>query len=218
MRCAADPDVRARTVTAGSRLPSRVRRPEGEDSSGRRARTVVDDGSKKALAEIYAAGDVDHARAAAKALAAEYGVRWPRRRRRSPTTSTCYSLVRVSTTSSPPSTGSPADHEPARADLRPRPLRQRGTKARLPGRRPGDGVQAVRIRASPLEGRERTSPRRARPRRRPLAERQTRRTSRRIKLRPPSHLTRRSKALKYSSRRPAPSEMPACSVPPETPL
>ena len=90
---AADPDVRARTVTGGSRLPSRVRRPEGEDSSGRRARTVVDDGSKKALAEIYAAGDVDHARAAAKALAAEYGVRWPRRRRRSPTTSTCYSLV-----------------------------------------------------------------------------------------------------------------------------
>lgn len=55
----------------------------------------MDDGSKKALAEIYAAGDVDHARAAAKALAAEYGVRWPRRRRRSPTTSTCYSLVRV---------------------------------------------------------------------------------------------------------------------------
>ena len=31
-------------------------------------------GAKKALAEIYAAGDVDHARAAAKALAAEYGL------------------------------------------------------------------------------------------------------------------------------------------------
>ena len=34
--------------------------------------------AKKALAEIYAAEDVDHARAAAKAFAAEYGVKWPK--------------------------------------------------------------------------------------------------------------------------------------------
>ena len=34
--------------------------------------------AKKALAEIYAAEDVDHARAAAQAFAAEYGVKWPK--------------------------------------------------------------------------------------------------------------------------------------------
>ena len=35
-------------------------------------------GAKKALAEIYNAEDVDHARTAAKAFAAEYGTKWPK--------------------------------------------------------------------------------------------------------------------------------------------
>ena len=35
-------------------------------------------GAKKALAEIYAAQDKTHAAAAAKAFAAEYGVKWPK--------------------------------------------------------------------------------------------------------------------------------------------
>src|SRR3954464_842712 len=35
-------------------------------------------GAKKALAEIYSAEDKEHARAAAKAFAAEYGAKWPK--------------------------------------------------------------------------------------------------------------------------------------------
>ncbi len=35
-------------------------------------------GAKKALAEIYNAEDVDHARTAAKVFAAEYGIKWPK--------------------------------------------------------------------------------------------------------------------------------------------
>ena len=49
----------------------------------------VQPAAKKALAEIYNAEDKTHARAAGKAFAAEFGVKWPRWQRRSPTTSTC---------------------------------------------------------------------------------------------------------------------------------
>ena len=44
----------------------------------RRAAQVRAPGAKKALAEIYNAEDRDHASAAAKAFAADYGAKWPK--------------------------------------------------------------------------------------------------------------------------------------------
>ena len=56
-------------------------------------------------------------------------------------------------------------------------LRTKVTKgAGLPGRRPGHGLQAHRVRPGPLAGGERTPPRRPRPRRRTLPKRPTART------------------------------------------
>ena len=72
---------------------SRPRRKRTEDDKGpkRRSRAIltIDNvlaalpksahpGAKKALAEIYNAEDVDHARTAAKVFAAEYGIKWPK--------------------------------------------------------------------------------------------------------------------------------------------
>ena len=49
---------------------------------------------------------------------------------------------------------------------------------RIQGRRPGDGLQAHRVRSAPLANGQRTPPGRARPRRDGLRQRQARRTTR----------------------------------------
>jgi hypothetical protein len=73
-------------------------------------------------------------------------------------------------------------HQPDRVDLRHRPAAAAGHQGtRLAGRRGRDGVQAHRVRTSPLARRQRASPRGSGPCRRPLREGQARRTTRRIR-------------------------------------
>ena len=112
---------------------------------------------------------------------------FPRPSRRSPTTWTC--CWRSTTTR--PSTGSICGRR-IRSNRRSRPsgTAPRSPRARLPGGRPGDGVQAHRGRPGPLAGGERAPPGRPRPRRRDLPQRQARRTTRRhtVNPKPPKDL------------------------------
>ena len=133
-------------------------------------------GAKKALAQIWNAEDKRHALDAAviqgrlrcevpqggredhrRPAGAAGGLRLPRR-------------------ALDPST----DHEPHREDVRHRPApHEDHSRARIPGRRAGHGVQAHPGRAGPVASGQRTSPGRAGPRRRPVCQRQARRTTRR---------------------------------------
>jgi hypothetical protein len=100
----------------------------------------------------------------------------PRPPRRSPTTSTCCSLLRLPSRALDP----PADHEPDRVDLRHGPAQNQGHEgSRLPRRRRGHGVQADRGSPDPVADGQRTPPGRTRPRRSPLRQRQTRRVTQR---------------------------------------
>ncbi|MDH6228887.1 putative transposase [Streptomyces sp. MJP52] len=77
---------------------------------------------------------------------------FPRPSRRSPMTRTnCWRSMTFR-----PSTGSPADHQPHWVDLLHRPAADQGhPRSRLPHRRPGDGLQAPRVRPAAVAGRER---------------------------------------------------------------
>lgn len=73
----------------------------------------------------------------------------------------------------------PAHDKPHRRHFQHREAADQGhPRGRQPGRGPGDGVQARRVRPGPLARDHRTSPRCPRPQRRPLQERSPRRTLR----------------------------------------
>jgi hypothetical protein len=116
----------------------------------------------------------------------------PKRSRSSPTTSTCC----WSATTTRRALGPPACHEPDRVDLRHRPPSAAGHQgARIAGGRRGDGVQAHRVRPATVACRQRTPPRRSRPGRSPVREGPPGRTSRRIRRRSASRMTRQSAGL-----------------------
>ena len=134
-------------------------------------------GAKKALAEIWGAEDKPHALRRGEGLRGRLrrevpqGRREDHRRRggaagvlrlpRASTGCTCARRTRSSRPSPRSGTG------------------PRSPRARLAGRRAGDGVQAHRVSARPLARRQRTPPRRPGPRRSDLHQRQTHRTTRR---------------------------------------
>lgn len=95
--------------------------------------------AKAALAEIWNAENRDHAEKAAKAFAADYGTKWPKASRRSPTTSTSSSR----STTTPLSTGSTCA-PPTRSRARSRPS---GSGSGSP-RAPAPGPPASRWRSS----------------------------------------------------------------------
>src|SRR4051794_31226481 len=138
--------------------------------------TSAQPAAKAALAEIYAAQDKTHAKAAAKVFATEYGVKWPkggvedhRRPRRAP------QLLRLPGRALGPS----ADHEPDRVDLRHRPAQNPGHQGtRQPRSRRRDGVQAHRSSPAAVADGQRTPPGRPGPRRRHLRQRPAGRTTR----------------------------------------
>ena len=133
--------------------------------------------AKKALAEIYNAEDKTHAAAAAKAFAAEFGVKWPKAAAK--ITDDLDVLLAFY--------DYPAEHwihlrttQPDRVDLRHRTAQNPGHQGpRQPGRRRRDGVQADRVSPGPVADGQRTPPGRPGPRRRPLRQRQARRTTQR---------------------------------------
>ena len=110
-------------------------------------------GAKAALAEICNAEDRDHARAGGQGVrgrlrrqVAQGGREDHRRPRRAA------GVLRLPRRALDP----PAHHQPDRVDLRHRPAPPAGHQGtRLPGRRRRDGVQAHRVRPSPLARRQR---------------------------------------------------------------
>ncbi len=154
-------------------------------------------GAKAAVAEIYNAADRKHAEVAAKAFAIDYGAKWPKavgEDHRGPRHAA--GVLRLPGRALDP----PAHNQPDRVDLRHRPAPPaRHQRPRLARGRRRDGVQAHRIRAGPLARSERTAPRGSRRRRRDLHQRQTRRTTRRIRRRSASRVTRPSTGLDYCS-------------------
>jgi hypothetical protein len=136
-------------------------------------------GAKAALAEIYNAEDRDHALKAIKAFEDLYGAKWTK----AVAKITDHVDVLLAFYDYP------AQHwihlrttNPIWVHLRHRPAPATGHKGtRLARGRHRHGVQAHRVRPSPLAGRQRTPPRHPCPRRRDLRERQTRRTTRRIR-------------------------------------
>ena len=137
-------------------------------------------GAKKALAEIYNAEDKDHAiKAAITAFADDYGAKWPK----------AVAKIADDLDVLLAFYDFPAEHwihlrstNPIESTFATVRLRQRVTKG--PGSRPRrrrHGLQAHRVRASPLAHRQRPPPGSPRPSRRPLPERQTHRTTRRIR-------------------------------------
>lgn len=119
---------------------------------------------------------------------------WPEwRRRRSPSTtapssprpspksSTTWTCCWSSTTS-PPSIGHLRTTNPIESTFATVRHRTKGhQRPWIPRRRPGDGIQAHRSRASPVAGSQRTAARRPRPCRRDIPPRQARRTTRRLR-------------------------------------
>ena len=110
-------------------------------------------GAKAALAEIYNAEDRDHALQAIKAFEADYGAKWPK----AVAKITEHTDVLLAFYDYPArALGTPAHDKPDRVHLRHRPAaaaNHQGT--RLTGRRSRDGVQAHRVRTSPLARRQR---------------------------------------------------------------
>ena len=96
--------------------------------------------AKAALAEIYNAEDKTHARAAAKAFAAEFGAKWPKAVAKiTDDLDVLAGLLRLPGRALDP----PADHEPDRVDLRHRPARTRVTKG--PGSRAAGVAMAFKL-------------------------------------------------------------------------
>jgi transposase-like protein len=136
-------------------------------------------GAKKALAEIWNAEDKDHARVAVKAFAAAYGAKFPKAAAKI-TDDEDELLVFYDY---------PAEHwihlrttNPIwvnRVHLRHRQAPHEGHQGpRVPGRRPGHGVQAHRVRATPLAHGQRPAPGRSGPGRGHVRGRQAHRTTR----------------------------------------
>lgn len=133
-------------------------------------------GAKKALQEIYKAEDRTHAEKAVKAFEKAYGAKWPKAVKK--ITDEADELLAFYDL--------PAEHwihlrttNPIESTFSTVKLRTKVTRGRgQPGRRPGDGVQACRVRPGALACGHRTPPRRPRPGRRPLRERSPRRTPR----------------------------------------
>jgi putative transposase len=148
-------------------------------------------GAKAALAEIWNAEDREHAEAAARSFVAEYGTKWPKAVAK--LTDDLDVLVEFY--------NYPAEHwvhlrttNPLWVDLRHRPPSAAGHQgARIAGGRRGDGVQAHRVRPATVACRQRTPPRRSRPGRSPVREGPPGRTSRRIRRRSASRMTRQSR-------------------------
>ena len=136
-------------------------------------------GAKAALAEIYNAEDRDHALQAVKAFEADYGAKWPK----AVAKITEHVDVLLAFYDYPGrALGPPAHDKSDRVHLRHRPAAAAGHQGtRLTGRRSRDGIQAHRVRTSPLARRQRPPPRRSGPCRRQVREGQTRRTTRRIR-------------------------------------
>jgi putative transposase len=154
-------------------------------------------GAKAALAEIWNAEDREHAEAAARSFVAEYGTKWPKGGREDHRRPRRAAGVLQLPRRAP---GPPAYHEPARVDLRHRSPSAAGHQgARIAGGRRGDGVQAHRVRPATVACRQRTPPRRSRPGRSPVREGPPGRTSRRIRRRSASRMTRQSAGLDYCS-------------------
>lgn len=130
--------------------------------------------AKKAIQDIYNAEDKEHAAAAVKAFAKQYGAKFPKAVKKIVDDEDellafydfpAEHLIHLRTTNPIESTF---------ATVR---LRTKVTKgASTPSRCPGDGLQARRVRPGPLASRERTPPRRPRPRRGPLRTRPACRT------------------------------------------
>ena len=133
--------------------------------------------AKTALAEIYNAEDKTHARAAAKAFAAEFGAKWPKAAAK--ITDDLDVLLAFY--------DYPAEHwihlrttNPIESTFATVRLRQRVTKG--PGSRAAGVAMAfklIEVSPDPVADGQRTPPRRPGPRRRHLRQRQTRRTTRR---------------------------------------
>jgi len=148
-------------------------------------------GAKAALAEIWNAEDREHAEAAARSFVAEYGTKWPKAVAK--LTDDLDVLLEFY--------NYPAEHwvhlrttNPLWVDLRHRPPSAAGHQgARIAGGRRGDGVQAPRVRLATVACRQRTPPRRSRPGRSPVREGPPGRTSRRIRRRSASRMTRQSR-------------------------
>jgi transposase-like protein len=134
-------------------------------------------GAKAALAEIYNAEDRDHALQAVKTFEADYGAKWPK----------AVAKITEHVDVLLAFYDYPAEHwvhlrTTNRVHLRHRPAAAAGHQGtRLTGRRGRDGVQAHRVRTSPLARRQRPPPRRSGPCRRQVQEGETRRTTRRIR-------------------------------------
>ena len=153
-------------------------------------------GAKAALAEIWNAEDREHAEQAVKAFAADYGTKWPKAVAKITDDLDCSSR----STTTPPSTGSTYAPPTDRIHLRHRPAaaaRHQGT--RLASSRHRDGLQAHRVRTTAVASGERALSRRTGPSRSPVREGRPRRTTRRIRRRSASRMTRRSTGLDYSS-------------------
>jgi putative transposase len=135
-------------------------------------------GAKKALAEIYNAEDRDHAAAAAKAFAADYGAKWPKAVAK--ITDDLDVLLAFY--------DFPAEHwihlrttNPIESTFATVRLRQRVTKG--PGSRAAGIAMAFKLMESAqarVASGQRTSPGRPGPRRSEVREGQARRTTRRI--------------------------------------
>ena len=134
-------------------------------------------GAKAALAEIWNAEDKEHAEQAAKAFAADYGVKWPKAAAK--ITEDLNVLLAFY--------DYPAEHwihlrttNPIESTFATVRLRQRVTKG--PGSRAAGVAMAFKLiesAQSPLASRERAAPRRTRPSRRRVQEGNPRRTTRR---------------------------------------
>ena len=136
------------SVTCSPRPPSNGAGGTRSATSSPRCRSRCIRRRSEALAEIYNAEDKTHARAAAKAFAAEFGAKWPKATAK--ITDDLDVLLAFY--------DYPAEHwihlrttQPDRVDLRHRPAPPAGHQGpRLPGRRRRDGVQADRVSPAPL--------------------------------------------------------------------
>jgi transposase-like protein len=127
-------------------------------------------GAKKALAEIWGAEDKPHALAAVKAFDAAYGAKFPKGRREDHRRrGGAAGLLRLPRRA----LGAPAHDEPDRVHLRHGQAPDQGHQGPGLAGGTGHGVQADRVSARPVAGRQRTPPRRARACRSDLHQRKT---------------------------------------------
>jgi len=155
-------------------------------------------GAKAALAEIWGAEDRDHALKAAKTFEDLYTPKWPKAAAK--ITDHLDVLLAFY--------DYPAEHwihlrttNPIESTFRHRAVAAAGHQGpRIEGRRNRDGVQADRIGTSQMACRERATPGRSGPCRRHVRKGHPPRTTRRLRRRSTSRVTRRSTGLDNSSR------------------